>query len=324
MNFSDKLKELRIKNHETQQELADKLSISFQSVSKWEKGICLPTIDLIKEIATHYNVTLDSLLFDDKNIEEIEYKTHSIEYRPTVNKESYFSAFIEEDHLYPARLAEGRYRTDASHNHRASDDKNSYVIAVNSLGKIIYMALGTGHCMGSPCDPFYHPKEIVEAKNLDCFYLLDTYRPFGDGTENFTHFEFIIPKNGFVITINNNSYEIRNLFDFLSKGINPGWIDFRRFKFGELDQFTFSFHDGVLTISYQETGADQLKKNISSKVFKELFEDYIKNNKNEILSILKDDVIDSLRDDIEVIQYDAEEALNMAEEALSMMMGKKN
>ena len=55
-----------------------------------------------------------------------------------------------------------------------------------------------------------------------------------------------------------------------------------------------------------------------------MFEDYIKNNKNEILSILKDDVIDSLRDDIEVIQYDAEEALNMAEEALSMMMGKKN
>ena len=60
------------------------------------------------------------------------------------------------------------------------------------------------------------------------------------------------------------------------------------------------------------------------EVFKELFEDYIKNNKNEILSILKDDVIDSLRDDIEAIQYDAEEALNMAEEALSMMMGKKN
>ena len=44
MSFSDKLKELRNKNNETQIDLANKLNISFQSVSKWEKGLNLPSI----------------------------------------------------------------------------------------------------------------------------------------------------------------------------------------------------------------------------------------------------------------------------------------
>ena len=52
MNFSDKLKELRLKNNETQQELASKLNISFQSISKWEKGLNLSSIDSI-ETHTH-------------------------------------------------------------------------------------------------------------------------------------------------------------------------------------------------------------------------------------------------------------------------------
>jgi transcriptional regulator with XRE-family HTH domain len=70
MKFQDKLKELRTKHNETQQDLADYLNITFQSVSKWEKGICLPNIELIKEIASHYNVSLDSLLIDQLKIEE--------------------------------------------------------------------------------------------------------------------------------------------------------------------------------------------------------------------------------------------------------------
>ena len=133
-----------------------------------------------------------------------------------------FSIFLEKDKLYPSRLASGRFRTDAEHNHRASDDINSYVIAVDSNGKIIYMALGTGHGKGSPCDPFYHRKDIIEAKNLDCFHLLDSYRPFRDGLNplGYMDFEFIIPKEGFVITISNNAFEKRTLLSFLLKGNN--------------------------------------------------------------------------------------------------------
>ena len=36
MKFYKKLKELRIAHNETQQELAEHLNLSFQSISKWE------------------------------------------------------------------------------------------------------------------------------------------------------------------------------------------------------------------------------------------------------------------------------------------------
>ena len=45
MNFSDKLKELRIKNHETQQELAEKLNILFNPLANGKKVfVCLRLI----------------------------------------------------------------------------------------------------------------------------------------------------------------------------------------------------------------------------------------------------------------------------------------
>ena len=45
-----KLKELREKAGITQQELADKLFISAQSVSKWENGQAFPRIDTFEKL----------------------------------------------------------------------------------------------------------------------------------------------------------------------------------------------------------------------------------------------------------------------------------
>lgn len=328
MNFSDKLKELRLKNNETQQELASKLNISFQSISKWEKGLNLPSIDLMKELAKHYDVSLDYLL--DNEIEEVkkEYKEHFVEYHPVVNKASSFSIFLEKDKLYTSRLVKDRYRTDAEHNHRASDDINSYVIAVDSNGKIIYMALGTGHGKGSPCDPFYHRKDIIEAKNLDCFHLLDSYRPFRDGLNplGYMDFEFIIPKEGFVITISNNAFEKRTLLSFLLKGNNllnggmheliNGHIDSHYlFKPGDLDDFTLSFNDGVLRISYTENEEDVIKDRLDNKVLNEMFKKFIKLNKKEIINMIKEEILESLDDRFSELEDQINEAMEYAEEA---------
>lgn len=46
----------------TQKELADRLNISYQSVSKWEAAINLPTIEMLYELAQVFNVTVDELL----------------------------------------------------------------------------------------------------------------------------------------------------------------------------------------------------------------------------------------------------------------------
>ena len=51
MKFYKKLKELRVANNETQQELAEHLNLSFQSISKWENNQCMPNIEILIEIA---------------------------------------------------------------------------------------------------------------------------------------------------------------------------------------------------------------------------------------------------------------------------------
>lgn len=41
--FKNKIKDLRIENNYTQEELANKIHISRQSISKWENGLSYPT-----------------------------------------------------------------------------------------------------------------------------------------------------------------------------------------------------------------------------------------------------------------------------------------
>ena len=56
------IKELRTKNNFTQKELADKLCISFQAVSKWEKGETLPDTSILLDLADILNTSVDLIL----------------------------------------------------------------------------------------------------------------------------------------------------------------------------------------------------------------------------------------------------------------------
>lgn len=69
MVFSDKLKQLRIANEYSQEQLADMLNVSRQAVTKWESGKGMPDISNLKAIVDIFDVTLDSLVDD---VEEIE------------------------------------------------------------------------------------------------------------------------------------------------------------------------------------------------------------------------------------------------------------
>ena len=57
-----RIAELRKRRNITQQELADMLGISFQTVSKWENSNGMPDITLLPMIAEYFNVTVDQLL----------------------------------------------------------------------------------------------------------------------------------------------------------------------------------------------------------------------------------------------------------------------
>lgn len=56
------IKEIRVKNNLTQKELADKLGVTYQAVSKWENGKNIPDISILKEISNIFNVDIDEII----------------------------------------------------------------------------------------------------------------------------------------------------------------------------------------------------------------------------------------------------------------------
>ena len=64
MKFGDKLVELRKKNGYSQEELAEKLGVSRQSVSKWESNNTYPETDKIIQIANLFDCSMDDLIND--------------------------------------------------------------------------------------------------------------------------------------------------------------------------------------------------------------------------------------------------------------------
>lgn len=72
MEFHEKLKQLRIQNEYSQEQLAEILNVSRQAITKWQTGKRMPNISNIKMISSLFDVTLDSLLSDAQEIETID------------------------------------------------------------------------------------------------------------------------------------------------------------------------------------------------------------------------------------------------------------
>lgn len=60
--FADRLTDLRKEQHMTQADLAKKLNISPQAVSKWETGESIPDIEMLEILSDLYGLTLDELI----------------------------------------------------------------------------------------------------------------------------------------------------------------------------------------------------------------------------------------------------------------------
>ena len=70
--FGENLKRLRLEKNLTQEKLADFLGVSFQSISKWERGDTYPDITMLPCIASFFCVSVDELLGVDKAKDEAE------------------------------------------------------------------------------------------------------------------------------------------------------------------------------------------------------------------------------------------------------------
>ncbi|MGI6180496.1 MAG: helix-turn-helix transcriptional regulator [Agathobaculum sp.] len=72
MTFGEKLKVLRIREEYSQEALAELLHVSRQAVTKWENNAGMPDIENVKAVADLFDVTLDSLLRDEEEVETTE------------------------------------------------------------------------------------------------------------------------------------------------------------------------------------------------------------------------------------------------------------
>lgn len=68
--IGEQLKALRKEKRITQETLADILGVSYQSVSRWELGVCYPDMELLPIISNYFGVSIDKLLSNDVDSKE--------------------------------------------------------------------------------------------------------------------------------------------------------------------------------------------------------------------------------------------------------------
>ena len=68
LSLSENISRLRKEKGMTQEQLAESLGVTFASVSKWERGVATPELNLIAEMADLFGISLDALVgFEMKN-----------------------------------------------------------------------------------------------------------------------------------------------------------------------------------------------------------------------------------------------------------------
>ncbi len=59
--LSEKIYTLRRKNGLSQEQLAEKIGVSRQAISKWEGGLSTPELDKLKALSEYFHITIDEL-----------------------------------------------------------------------------------------------------------------------------------------------------------------------------------------------------------------------------------------------------------------------
>ena len=82
MTIGKKIYTLRTKCGMTQEQLAEKMGVSRQAISKWESGMSIPELSKLKTLANLYQVTLDELMDEkplEENVVDVEEKNKNLE-----------------------------------------------------------------------------------------------------------------------------------------------------------------------------------------------------------------------------------------------------
>ena len=102
--LSENLKKYRIMNSLTQEDVAEYLGVTPQSVSKWERNECYPDITLLPALANIFATSIDSLVgMDSLKLEETRYNIHkrATEYQREGDYDSAVREYRDALRIYP-------------------------------------------------------------------------------------------------------------------------------------------------------------------------------------------------------------------------------
>ena len=94
MLFNEKLKMLRKESGLTQEELAEKLNVSRQAITKWESGDGIPDIENLKQISILFGTTIDELVKEDQVVNIEKKKQYSFAKELDINHTKHFDINI--------------------------------------------------------------------------------------------------------------------------------------------------------------------------------------------------------------------------------------
>ena len=109
MELGKKIKRLRFKAGLTQEQLAEKLGVGAQSVSKWENAVAMPDITTLPLLAEIFGVTIDDLF--DLTTEQ---RLNRIENRLDAEEELPGDLFREYEGFLQAELNDGKHQKRAT------------------------------------------------------------------------------------------------------------------------------------------------------------------------------------------------------------------
>ena len=153
IEIADRLIKLRKQNGLSQEELADKLGLSRQAVSKWERAEASPDTDNLICLAKLYGISLDELLKTDDDVETIVEEQVKKEEEPKQEKKE--GVHVTDDEGQTVEVVDGHVRfTDKDgkevkcHEFRKSHSKAMSILATVEgclflLSIIAYILLGT-------------------------------------------------------------------------------------------------------------------------------------------------------------------------------------
>lgn len=79
IKLSEQIREFRRRDGRTQEDLANALGVTAQAVSRWEKGICYPDMEVMPSLANYFGVSIDELFgYDNERARKVDERAENI------------------------------------------------------------------------------------------------------------------------------------------------------------------------------------------------------------------------------------------------------